>query len=253
MLAYWCCQKGWLAKQLERVSCLPPVQRVPARIPSVCCPYRPCPCPALRYGPADLRVHPVSPQSLPKGLQQETPTAAATCAVGTSCCHLHGPPPVAPGLLSWGWTPTALGYQGAWQTWRFSAGPRQAAEGREDNAGQRGAAPTPSPGVSGPAPRNTRLEEVFAGLRQDPGLLPSLAGPRELIVSMSAAVPKRRLPWGSGGKRVKEKRGRERGAETCQEERGEWELGTMSPALRRGQHLSPSTRTHSHCRALTQG
>lgn len=45
--AYWCCQKGWLAKQLERVSCLPPVQRVPARIPSVCCPYRPCPCPAL--------------------------------------------------------------------------------------------------------------------------------------------------------------------------------------------------------------
>lgn len=76
----------------------------------------------------------------------------------------------------------------------------------------------PSLGVWGPAPRNMRLAEVCAGLRQDAGLLPSLVRPRELLVSMSAALPKRRLPWGGGGKRAKGKkgkRGREKG------ERGE--------------------------------
>lgn len=128
----WCCQKSWLAKQLKRVSCLPPVH-VPAWIPSVCCSY--CPCPVLQFGPAALQVHPVSPRtslraSNKKPLELQPPVLQGEAAA-TFTGYL---------LQHWGchcgdkrrWHPATRvpGRYGA-----ASAGPQQAAEGRGDSAG----------------------------------------------------------------------------------------------------------------------
>lgn len=98
----WCCQKGWLAKQLKRVSCLPPVH-VPARIPSVCCPY--CPCPVLQFAPAALQVHPISPRtslraSNKKPLELQPPSRATPCSTGTAIVGTNPDGTRLPGCLA---------------------------------------------------------------------------------------------------------------------------------------------------------
>lgn len=75
-------------------------------------------------------------------------------------------------------------------------GPAEAGAGAGVSAETAAGSGPASPRVaSGPAPRNTRLEEAFAGVRRDPGLLPGLAEPRELIVSISSMAPNRRQTW----------------------------------------------------------